>query len=385
MEQFKEIISYILIIGAAQGSLLSIFLFKKKENGTANKLLGILMLVFVIDLLLALAFTTDYIRNIPWAMALNNSFPYTYGPFIFIYTLILSKNNDRFKTGYLLHFIPFLLIQVYGLFFWYFEDVSYQLSLLNPDIPPPWHIKLISSLIPVSGIIYTVLTIREVFKYNKRLKESYSYLDKINLNWISYLVIGSTVIWLIVLFSYALNYIYGEGLKAGILIYLSMAVFLYLLGFRSLKQPEIKIIEAEREPDSISFQEAESYRKSGLTDELAENYLNKLISLMEGEKPYLNNRLKLSDLAELLAISTHNISEVINRKLNQNFYDFINKYRVEEVKRLIEKDKDYAFSILGLGFEAGFSSKSAFYTSFKKVTGLTPAQYRENLKIKKAG
>lgn len=385
MDQFKEIISYILIIGAAQGVLLTVFLLKKKENKIANRLMAISMVVFVVDLLLALAFATDFIRKIPWAMALNNSFPYLYGPFIFLYTLILTGNKHEFKNKYFLHFIPFFLIQVYGLFFWYFEGPVYQLQLLNPDLPQPWPIQLIGSLIPVSGIAYIILTLKKVFDYNKKLKQSYSYLDKINLNWISYLVIGSAGIWLIVLISYALNYIYGEELKAGILIYISMAVFLYLLGFRSLKQPEVNLADAAKDDETSPVKKQnESYRKSGLSEKLADEYLQKLVEIMESGKPYLNNKLKLSELAKTLNISTHNLSEVINKKLNQNFYDFINRYRVEEVKRLIESDKENAYSILGLGFDAGFSSKSAFYTSFKKVTGVTPAQYRENIKVKKA-
>ncbi len=386
MLQFKELISYILIIGAAQGVLLTVFLLRKKENKSANRLMAISMSVFVVDLLLALAFTTDYIREIPWTMALNNSFPYTYGPFIFLYTLILSGKKHEFKPVYLLHFLPFFMIQLYALFFWYFEPAGYQLDLLNPDTPTPLAISLIGSFIPISGITYMILTIREVLQFNNRLKQSYSYLDKINLSWINYLVIGSAGIWLVVVATYALSYFYGKEDKAGILIYISMAVFLYLLGFRSLKQPEMKQVDPVKEDDVPPVhQPGESYRKSGLSDELAGEYLQILVKMMDSEKPYLNNKLKLSDLAESLSISTHNLSEVINKKLNQNFYDFINKYRVEEVKRLIESDKDTAFSILGLGFDAGFSSKSAFYTSFKKATGLTPAQYRENLKIKKAG
>jgi len=370
MLEFKEIITYIFAIGVAQAIFLFFILWRKKENRFANKLLAITMLIFALDLFGGVIFLGGYIKFVPWYMGLNNSFPYLYGPLIYLYVVFLIGRRTKFRKNDYYHFLPFLLVHIYGLFFFYFEGTEYQLRLIDFAAENPWHIELIGRLIPFHGITYMLITVYAAVKYNKRIRNRYANIENIDLSWLLYLVIGTAIIWLVVLLSYLLNFIYGEQIQANLLIYITLSIFLYTFAFKSYRQPEIG-------KKNVNETEIKSYSKSGLSGDKAEEIHTDLLQYMHSEKPFLDTGLSLTALAQKLNISQHNLSEVINTKSGKNFYDFVNELRVEEVKNLIRKDTDSQYSILAHGFEAGFTSKSAFYSAFKKFTGLTPAQYRK--------
>jgi AraC-like DNA-binding protein len=100
---------------------------------------------------------------------------------------------------------------------------------------------------------------------------------------------------------------------------------------------------------------------------------------METEKPHLNENLTLGELANNLEILPNNLSRLINEEFGKNFHEFVNAYRIDEVKKSLADPKFAHYSLLGIAFECGFNSKSTFNSVFKQLTGKTPSAYRKSL------
>src|SRR6185369_16865270 len=107
----------------------------------------------------------------------------------------------------------------------------------------------------------------------------------------------------------------------------------------------------------------------------------RILRTMEQDKLYQEADLTLQNLADRIQLPSYQVSQAINDGMNKNFYDLVNSYRVEEAKRLLLDAKNKDFTILSVGFEAGFNSKTTFNTVFKKFTGLTPTEYRDKERI----
>ena len=123
-------------------------------------------------------------------------------------------------------------------------------------------------------------------------------------------------------------------------------------------------------------------KKDLLNPETSEEIKKRLLYLLEVDKIYRNEKLSLISLAEKLKITPHQLSWVINDKINRSFPSLINCYRVEEVKKKLTQSNLSEITILQAAFEAGFSTKTSFNKAFKSITGMTPSQYREKQMLK---
>ncbi len=154
-----------------------------------------------------------------------------------------------------------------------------------------------------------------------------------------------------------------------IYIFPIMSLF-YIIGYKVLNQPELIFGLA------VHSRNSKKYEKSSLSPELSKEYLAKLIVYMGNKKPYLNSELKLSTLASELEIHTNHLSQVINEHLNLNFYDFVNGYRIKEAMESLKDPGEQQSTILKIALDVGFNNLTSFNNYFKRITGLTPSNFK---------
>ena len=167
--------------------------------------------------------------------------------------------------------------------------------------------------------------------------------------------------------------VFGNAyIQYGTLIALLIFIFFFVnkVLMKALNQPEIF--------SGINLKEKEKYLGSNLNSDEMDHYKVKLIHQLGEKKLYLNPELTLKDLADNIQTTPKVLSQVINQRFNQKFYDLINSYRCEEVKRILSESDDKT-TISEAMYHSGFNSKSSFNKEFKKLTGQTPSGFKKSI------
>lgn len=298
---------------------------------------------------------------------------------VMYYVLMLAA-----PLGYIIHFIYYS-----G---WGFEGsevfVENGLLYINGQLSLSW--GFLVCLFLLSDPVYLVFFYIRLKKYKKRLLQSASYIDHINLNWITLLFYTWFVPAILLIpagvFSLGSNRVSMELL---LLLFAAASVLsTFIIGYYGFKQTtvfsDLSFVTAEtttQQELSLPLQESKSvsYERSGLSKGQAQVYHRQLLALMKEQKPYLDGELNAPGLATLLGVSVNHLSQILNQEQGQNFFDFVNHYRVEEVKDKMKLAHYRNLTLLAIALESGFNSKTSFNTLFKKFTGQTPSSYYKSL------
>lgn len=377
----------IFLFGTVQAIFLSILIFTKKNKATGDYVLGSWMFFMGLHLLDTYFHSTGLAWKYPQLLSIGIFFPILEGPFMFVYVLVLINKSNRFKPVYWLHGLPFFLITIYLLFDFYFLPVPEKFGYF-PEDPTQLSLllKISFSLNVFLGPVYVVWSLIKLKTHTKNISEQFSFNEQINLNWLKYVIAGMGFVWITVLLGVTLSYFYpliSMGLS-NFFIYLAVTIAIFFLGFFGFKQQTIymnipdMILQNKYNEKQVEKESEERYKKSGLSEKKAKEYLNRLLQYMQEEKPYLNGKLSLNEVASHLKISINHLSQVINGHLGISFFDFVNKYRVDEMKSKLSDPQNKQFTLMAIAYDCGFNSKSSFNKIFKNTTGCTPSEYIKN-------
>jgi len=367
-----DLIAIIILLGIIQGFFIGLLLIMMKSpNQRANRFLGVLYFSFSISISHFFLLRTGLYYDFPHLIRVAFPSLFLFGPLFYFYVRILTDRSTRLRPVHLLHALPFLATLLLSLPF-YLSSVEAKLDYLENiyDVEGV-HLGMVMGGVQLLHLFAYVVAIRKILRrYDQRIKNTKSSIERINLRWLwlctaFFIGVFGLIFILIVLQAIGIPTLEFYGIA----IPIAVSFIIYFMGYLGLRQPEI--FSASDEMGS-----GKKYARSTLTPDRAAQQLEKLQAFMKSEKPYLESELTLTKLAEQLDIPPHHLSQMLNESLNQNFFDFVNSYRVEEARRLLQDPEKSAFTVLAVAEEAGFNSKTAFNTAFKRFTGETPTEYR---------
>ena len=329
----EKVLFFFSAIGIFNALLLAIYLFFKTNHSVENQFQRLLLLFLVVRVGVSCFHFFEVVS--PAAIKLGLIANLLIGPAIFFLMTAVIDADKKVSKKSSYHFGFWLLLFAVAWFFLDFETWNW----------------------PIRYAIHTILTAYLAFTAFRYRGSLLMLFKRESLTGVKRRVVLVYFAVLLICAAFALSlvtsYIMGP-LSFSIVFYLVLGYFLLNRG-------------KERSTSSSKKIEQEEFDRLN----------QRLTTLMEEDKVYRNPYISLESLASQLAISRHLLSQLLNNNLNQNFYQYINNYRIQDACEMLRDNKP--FSIEAIGYEVGFNSRSSFFSSFKKLKGMTPARYQEEL------
>ncbi|MDT7831082.1 helix-turn-helix domain-containing protein [Flavobacteriaceae bacterium S356] len=362
----------LILLGIIQGIITSILLLNSKKNIQSNKLLALALLSFCFLSTKPLLHTfhlweTNFFRFFP------NGIELALSPLIYFYIKSLVTSRFRFKPRHWIHFIPFLLAQIYAFIVYFsvlrvndFNEKDSIAQSFSFDFVKQSEEYLLLLLLP----FYLFYSYKELMNYKKWLDNTISDSTFPDFSWLKNIFKLSLLIGLFLLVNHFLDIFFDLGDTTVLhynLLNLFIAFMIYYLGLKGYLQPDYTFSKNEIATTTNL--------PSKISDVKFKETVEQLQKVMDVDKVFLYPKLTIRELSYMINIPQRDLSHIINQYYKLSFRDFINQYRLEDVKSKL-KDENYShMSILGIALESGFNSEASFYRIFKKNTGVSPKEF----------
>lgn len=371
----------IFLIGAVQALFFSVLIFNKKEKIVADKILGVWLAILGLHQFFSyLVYGANYEKFVRFAGA-DAGIYLLHAVMLYIYVETVISKRHRFDKKLLWNLIP--VAASYILFLSYFlKSSEYKLAVYYGKIELSEFVVFAVFILLVTFIYFAIKSVRLLNSHKKNVLEEFSFSETVDLSWLrnlvySMLIMGSISAVMAVALSFSGITIYYADFSG----YVMITLFIFALGFWGYKQGKIfSYDEIKNTQKKVSGSPSGSEKNiSHKIDENLISQADKLKLFIEKEKPYLEPKLSLYQLASSFGITSHQLSFILNNILECNFFEFINSYRVEEVKQRLAQEENKQFTIFAIALDCGFNSKASFNRIFKNFTGKTPSEYQKSL------
>lgn len=362
---------------------------KNAAKSYADYILSFLLLVHCWSVILFLILYSEYILLFPHFFKTGLPFNFLIAPLSYLYVRAVLYNERKFQTGDLLHAIPFLIVLINYMPF-YFLPVNEKLKVIHNTLNYwPDTFKYQAGFLPenfsilfrlILAIIYLLLQWNLIFSYKKAHKDNSIQVQISSvLKWLKLFTITSTAIFFgiigFMLTVFFLPTYYNDDLLMQIPS-LCVSVSFFVMAAYLLTHPDVL-----SGLPFVKYKEVQSdvvNDKSYLLPYINEDYkveIDKIVNYFEHKQPFLNKEVNINQVSVALEIPSRELSFIINNHFGQRFTDFLNKYRIEYITKKINKEYITHYTIEAIASEAGFASKSTFNIAFKKYHHCTPSEY----------
>lgn len=342
----NSILFFFCALGVFNCLLTSIyFLFFQRNPEIKNTLFGLLTLLLSIRIGKTVFMSFEGSMDLLIAQ-IGLSACFLIGPCLYFYVKAYLEKRESIPRSWLFHFgILFCLVLLVGLFKPYSNHIAFWNNYFVWCIYLIWGIYLLASAYELRSQLYSF------FAKDHHHSTSHS--------WLVLILAGNILIFI----SYLVGYFWLYFVEM-----LTFSVIFYAITFFYLSR---------KDRHSIFRKVPEKYARKKINPAEAQSLQIRLEQLMQKEELYKNPNLKLEELASSLRISQHKLSQLLNDNMGESFSSYINRYRVENAIQLLAGNN--IFTLEAIGYESGFTSKSGFYSTFKKRTGTTPSRFRKSM------
>jgi AraC-like DNA-binding protein len=336
------------------------------KNSISRSLLAIFFISLTISNVSVMLIWNDYIEH---AALTNALVPFLYvtallikGPLLNLYVRSITEDGFKIEKYNVIHILPVFVIM--GILIAFDIDLNamrYTTKFMSAH--RVFAIETVWYSIKIIPLLYFISATVTVYRYRQRLKEHYSTINEPAIKWLYYLTLAFvlTDAWSLLISMITYLFRFPLGITDNYLSFMIViALFYYSISFAQ------KLTTTKNESEDPAI------------DKPLDSIIKKIVDGIEVQKLHLNQNLNIEQFSKKIGVPYRVVSYAINKAFDTNFFEFNNSHRVEEAKRMLADKEFESLSIMEVLLESGFNSKSSFQRFFKRLTGVSPTEFRKN-------